>query len=98
MPGIQLPSVVFSPDKIGHLAAYGLLAWLIFRGLKLTGQYHFKKIALTIIGVSFYGITLEIVQWAFFPNRFFEVWDMVANITGACLSLILFSTRSKKRR
>ena len=88
--GVQLPDVGVSPDKIGHLLAYGVLAWLFFSGLEKDGQFSKSSGNWTTIGVSLYGMFLEFVQWAFFPLRYFEVWDMVANITGACLSLIFF--------
>lgn len=89
-PGIQLPEVGISTDKVGHLIAYGVLAWLIFSGLKKEGRLNKKLAYWVVIGVSLYGIFLEFVQWAFFPYRYFELWDMVANITGTCLSFIIF--------
>ena len=98
MPNVQLPEVLISPDKLGHLAAYGLLAWLVFFGLEKDGRFYQKTAICAVIGVSVYGILLEVVQWAFFPHRFFEVWDMVANITGACFSWLVFNFKSEKRR
>ncbi len=90
--GVQIPDMGISPDKIGHLAAYGMLAWLFFWGLKKDGKITRANMQKTVLGVSGYGIFLEFVQWAFFPHRYFELWDMVANITGACLSYLLFRT------
>lgn len=95
-PGIQLPDVGISADKIGHLGAYGLLTWLVLWGLKQDHQLNGKSMVWTVLGTSLYGILLEFVQWAFFPHRYFEVWDMVANITGACTSLILFRLFNNK--
>lgn len=89
-PGIQLPNVGISSDKIGHLIAYGVLAWFTFSGLKKDGRLNIETAYWAVFGVSLYGIFLEFVQWAFFPYRYFELWDMVANITGACLSFIIF--------
>lgn len=87
--GIQMPEVVFSPDKWGHFAAYGILAWLVFMALKKSGQYNSKSTVVAVVVVSLYGVALEFVQWAFFPNRFFEVWDMVANFSGALLYYLI---------
>ncbi len=89
-PGVQLPNVSISLDKIGHLVAYGVLAILCFSGLKKQGKFKARNAFWAVAGVSLYGIFLEYVQWAFFPHRYFEVWDMVANITGACMSYIIF--------
>jgi len=86
--GIQLPETFFSPDKIGHFAAYGLLSWLMLNGLRKTGRQETLFSMLAIAAVSGYGISLEFVQWAFFPHRYFEVWDMIANIAGAVFSYL----------
>ncbi len=86
MPGIQLPETFFSPDKLGHFAAYGLLSWLTLNGLRKTDRRETLFFILAIAAVSGYGILLEFVQWAFFPHRYFEVWDMIANIAGAGFS------------
>ncbi len=83
--GIQMPEVVFSPDKLGHFAAYGILTWLVFMALKKTGRYNTRSTIWAVLAVSLYGVALEFVQWAFFPNRMFEVWDMAANFFGALL-------------
>jgi VanZ family protein len=90
-PSIQLPETAISPDKIGHLAAYGILTWLIIKALEKNKKLSSKTGNLTVLTVSMYGIALEIVQWAFFPNRFFEVWDMFANFSGAVLSYLAFT-------
>lgn len=95
-PGIQLPETGISTDKVGHLAAYGLLNWLVLRALKRTGMLSSKAIWAAIILVSAYGVLLEFVQWAFFPYRFFELWDMIANITGAVLSYFAFNLFTTK--
>ncbi len=90
-PSIQMPETVIAPDKLGHLVAYGILTWLIIKALEKNKKLSSKTANLTVLTVSMYGIALEIVQWAFFPNRFFEVWDMVANFSGAVLSYLVFT-------
>jgi len=90
-PSIQLPETVFSPDKVGHLVAYGVLTWLVFWALKKNGKLSSSTANQTVLAVSIYGIALEFVQWAFFPNRYFEVWDMVANFSGAFLIYLAFT-------
>ena len=94
--GIQLPEIAISPDKIGHLVAYAILAWLWFSGFKKIGKWSKKTAWTTTVCVSLYGVFLEIVQWAFFPHRFFEVWDMIANITGALLAFLIFNLITNK--
>ena len=88
--GIQMPASIISGDKLGHLFAYGLLNWLVLRALDLKKQYTKKTAFAAIIVVTAYGIALEFIQLEFFPNRYFEYWDMVANFTGALLSYFAF--------
>lgn len=95
--GIQLPKSVFSSDKLGHLAAYGLLNLLVIRALSKNNALSPKTATLAVLSATGYGVALEFVQLLFFPNRYFEVWDMVANFTGAVLgyfAFILFFTKS----
>jgi VanZ family protein len=89
--GIQLPDTGISADKLGHFVSYGLVNWLALRALQKTGKLASKSTWMALLLVSVYGILLEIVQWAFFPHRFFEVWDMVANIAGAVMSYFAYN-------
>jgi len=89
---LQLPKFqLFSADKLGHAGAYALLvlclAWAIWKS---------KKRALTpgerflIFGfATLYGALMEWVQGTFFPNRFFEYDDMLANAAGAFIAAML---------
>lgn len=86
--GIQMPASIIAPDKIGHLVVYGVLNWLVIWALRKQKQLSHKSALWATLFVTSYGIALEFVQWAFFPNRFFEVWDMVANFAGAVLVFI----------
>lgn len=93
---VPLPnSIPIGPDKLGHLMAYLVLtlsiAWGLFKNKKLTT----RNIWLTLSATATYGIVLEIVQFNFFPNRYFEWWDMLANLVGALIAigLIFFSNK-----
>ncbi|MEZ4988491.1 MAG: VanZ family protein [Saprospiraceae bacterium] len=93
LPGKQLPQVTWlsSPDKWAHAFVYGVLATGIL--LSWSPNLHLKKrYQLAFLLASLYGISMEIVQFTFFPGRYFEVWDIVANITGAFVAL-LFSNK-----
>ena len=87
-PGVPMPKFnLFSTDKIGHAAAYALLTWLLLRGFQAAKNRSANwKEAFFIFGLSAgYGILMEFVQGTFFPYRFFEVDDMLANAFGATL-------------
>ena len=94
-PGIQLPDAGISTDKLAHFAAYGLLGWLVLRALHKTNKLTTKLARASVAWVAAYGASLEVVQWAFFPNRFFEIGDMIANTAGAVFSYFAFNFFTK---
>lgn len=91
--GVPMPKFnLFSADKIGHAGAYAVLAWLLLSGFKAANRrLPNTKELLIIFGLATgYGVLMEFVQGTFFPNRFFEVDDMLANAFGALLATITF--------
>jgi uncharacterized membrane protein YeaQ/YmgE (transglycosylase-associated protein family) len=85
---------LYSPDKIGHAFVYGVLAWLL-----LNAFYHQrmdKPLFWAILISISYGILMEVVQYTFFPNRFFEVYDIIANISGSFLGSWIFTKWTRK--
>ncbi len=81
---------LFSPDKLGHAFVYGVQTWLLLKAFqdKAIGKNPvFWALFLSI----FYGILMEVLQYTFFPNRFFEVFDIIANIIGSLMGLTIFN-------
>lgn len=76
-------------DKLFHALAYFvLMAWF-------SQIYHdkFQRNMIAFVFV-FMGFTLEYLQ-SFDPNRFAEMGDMAANITGVVLGFSMALTRAK---
>ena len=93
-PGIPLPSHwwdLFSPDKFGHAFVYGVLVLLTLRAFQSGGQWSTPTVWVTVLGSDLYGIAMEVMQWTFFPGRYFEVLDIIANIIGAILGWFLYT-------
>lgn len=92
--GISLPGFsLVGTDKLAHAGAYGLLSWLV---LKAYGTASMKLYWL-VGGFAFlYGALMEWVQFTWFPNRFFEVDDMLANGIGAAGGVLFFHYVSRK--
>ncbi len=96
MPGVNLPETfwdILSWDKLAHAIVYAIQCMLIlWGGHKAKAATSLSQrliiIALTISGA--YGILMEIVQYSFFPNRYFEVQDIIANIIGSFIGLYLY--------
>lgn len=92
-PGVSLPKFdLLSADKIGHVAAYGILAGLLLWGFaRSTGRRAGRKDILLIFMFSvFYGVLMEFIQGAFIPGRFYDYDDMIANAAGALLAVVSY--------
>ncbi len=100
-PGVNLPESwwdLFSPDKVGHLTVYGILTFLLLRGFLNKNQNLSQTIVVIALGISiFYGILMELMQYGFFPHRYFEIYDIIANIIGSFLGWKLFNYTLKPR-
>lgn len=87
--GIQLPKIeLFSADKLLHAGAYALLVWLMIWGVwkKEKNAVTRREMFLIVCFASIYGAIMEWVQGTFFPHRFFEYDDMIANAVGAFIA------------
>ena len=76
-------------DKLFHVLAYfTLMAWF--------GQIYHDKFQRNMIAVVFVfmGFTLEYLQ-SFDPNRYAEIGDMFANMTGVAIGFLLVLTKAK---
>lgn len=91
LPGEQLPEVkwLLAPDKFGHAGVYGVLAVGIFYSLRSYHQAGSNDYYWSLLLAAGYGVTMEWVQYGFFPDRYFEFWDIVANIIGAFTALVV---------
>jgi len=91
---VNLPSSwddLLSWDKIGHFGVYLILVILFLEAKRWIGEIIEKKYILSvIIGSAVYGIVLEYVQYAFFPNRYFEYGDMLMNVLGSMIGYYFY--------
>lgn len=93
MPGRDLPSVhLFEADKIGHFSVYVILAALLFYGWKKQSQFpslHQNVLLKILILTSVYGFAVEVMQELFTADRHFDLFDALANSTGAIVGSLL---------
>ena len=91
--GLPLPDLSvrqITLDKAAHAGAYFILALLIMGAAKrLTENKKTAAIAGAAIS-SAYGLAMELLQFSFFPNRNFEVYDIIANIIGSLFAILAF--------
>ncbi len=73
-------------DKLAHLSFYTIFSFLWAMSLR---NINTNKNFVLIFSVSF-GILMEICQFYLFNGRSFELYDILANIIGSFLGVILF--------
>lgn len=84
--GFLLVSLKVPEEKI-HLIEYGILAFLVFRAAALDYQ-GIKSYALAFVVSSLAGWVDEVIQH-FFPNRYYQNSDVLLNMVGAGLGLLM---------
>ena len=77
-------------DKLQHAFAYLVLVVSLGIGFHKTGLLTTKVWVLIITACIAYGTLLEWIQYTFFPNRYFEWMDALANTIGVLLGSISF--------
>ena len=85
-------------DKLFHMGVYFVAAVLMMYGLGgRPGKPLWKGILYTLLFCMMWGGVMEYLQDAMSRGRHFEVNDIIANIIGAILGVIVFSVLFKKR-
>ncbi len=84
---------IISFDKLAHIFIYSVLSFLIAWGLQKTIKR--KNLTLKTLGFIFvisifYGIGMEIGQKLLSTGRYFEYYDIIANIIGSFIGLLFF--------
>lgn len=96
MPGKAIPKIswleLLSFDKLVHAGIFFIEQVLFMRVLQ---PYKWGKWAALLFCLG-YGAALELMQSYVFSERGGDVFDFIANATGALLGLLLYDTISKK--
>ncbi len=93
-PGQELPDIQFWEfDKFAHIGVYGLLTFLACaafatRSAGGIGGIPFRWFVL--IGAVLYGVAIECVQGAWIPQRYFDVFDILANALGSVAGALAY--------
>jgi VanZ family protein len=87
---VQAPRIVnwLASDKLGHAGAYFIFTGLILYGFYQAGSRSNKQLWIAALISSTYGLAMEVIQYTFFPGRYFEVFDIIANIIGILFCII----------
>ena len=86
-----LPGAGIIPDKVVHVAAYAVLAFLLRRGL-LASPVTAPAVVAVLAAVA-YGALVEGIQ-SILPWRRAEWWDLGANALGAVMAVVAGGRRA----
>jgi VanZ family protein len=74
-------------DKVVHILIYFGLAYLVSRNFLEKDIFGVKQKIYVFLFVFLYGLSDEIHQ-LFVPTRFFDLYDLLADVVGAGISLV----------
>jgi len=87
------PMDFLGADKIAHIGAYTLLSFLVMYAIKENlGKKNWPWVLICCI---IYGVVLECMQYIFFTGRHFEFLDIMANIIGCIIGIVIFNKLNK---
>jgi VanZ family protein len=84
-------------DKLAHLLAFGLLALLVERAIRLPSPLTEHAVAWSGCLSGVYALTDEWHQHAV-PGRYFDLWDLAADLAGITLALCYLLLRRRRKR
>ena len=82
-------------DKWVHTGVFAVLLFLWRSAFELQLKYYHL---LLLIFALLYGFTVELVQKQWVPNRDFDLYDIMADMAGAILGLVVWFWFNKKNR
>ncbi|MBP6731112.1 MAG: VanZ family protein [Chitinophagales bacterium] len=100
MPGRDLPSVsLFQFDKLGHFGIYLILSVAMFYGWVKQSTYsalHQNTFLKIVLITSVYGFAVEVMQGTLTADRQFDIFDAIANSSGAVVGSLISAYLSTK--
>lgn len=88
LPDLPVEGGFSSADKVAHLCAYAILAWLAAMALRVWQVRLPAILLIVLLGGAAYGAVDEVLQG--FTGRETEVYDWVADVIGLTAGLLLF--------
>ena len=106
LPGDYFPKVVsfwdwLSPDKLVHFFIFGVFTFLLLWGYRAQYLQESKRFVIVrnvlIIGFFYSGLT-EFLQAYVFVGRHGNLFDLLANIIGCLIGVMLFKLVIRKNK
>ena len=93
MPGNKVPGLnwfsIFHIDKIAHLCFYFVMCILMYQSIvreNFVKRLKPRALAYSVIFAFGVGIFMEILQSNLNAGRYFDIFDILANVAGAILA------------
>jgi len=87
IPQVNIPNL----DKVIHSLFYFIFLslWFLFFKKKLNSSNNLKPLAISFVFAVFFGIGIELMQKFFTVTRSADTFDVIANLFGASLAVIV---------
>lgn len=97
IPSSEIPSISLNSkvpvDKIAHIFLYAIYTLLIGKYLIDSSYNKGLRIMIVLTITISYGILMEVLQYYLSPSRFFDMLDIIANIIGSIVGLLLLKIK-----
>lgn len=87
-PMVAPQIVIAGFDKVAHFIFYGILAFLLNHQKVILNKSNIKMQFVFLI-CALYGLGIELIQGTIIDGRYFELWDLIANIIGIFIGIII---------
>jgi VanZ family protein len=106
LPGSVFPKLptyldLLQPDKLVHIAMFGVLTFLLIMGFSREGNPQIVTkypVLMAIITALLFGALMELIQNYFIPNRFGDIYDEIADFAGSLAGWGLWALYKKFAR
>lgn len=100
IPGSDIPHVSFmsfrDSDKLVHGTMYAIFAFLAVRSLLRAGRPLLQAVLVVMVGIAIFAALDEWHQ-QFIPGRSMDVFDWLADISGATIGTLAATMASRVR-
>jgi len=98
LPSYDIPDIQLFPgaDKLVHICMYLGLSFLACWSYEIKRE-RMQPVYLLLAGVFMYGVLMEILQRTLHNGRDFDFKDMLANLTGAIIGILIYRYFERKQ-
>lgn len=98
IPNLRSPEVKFLAfDKLAHFCEYAIFAFLSYRSFThISSKITTRQALIISFGFSVIFASMDEYYQRFIPGRYFDIADIITDLCGAFLVLVILYAKSKK--